>query len=645
MTRRFDSIVEPEAPFPRSAQHDAELILRSGGWPAADAAWIAKWLLATLPTCGTTDHLLSQRTEGHLTILATSWGLAIMEAPGPLSSELARNRAALMLLAILSNGLRTPEIIVDDDWNTFSTSEDQSKQFVQLAQKHGVDFDAAVRSGWPSFLRSSWGNEGRMGTCERASRFMRLLLATGAIDLVEVLDLDRLREGRYCSGFSLGSDPDGGAWLDGTDWFAPTVFEVWVRHAGACVLPLLVPAVRDEPDSTAATLAETLARAAASRFANSEYGLTIEYYGSFTPFWKEHLQGFARAMRPYFETLDERIGNDPRKASQEWRSAWMLLFRMAWDVERTSCPADLRRRLIGVASSQLHRVRSQLTWSNAEEASERAAAFEKQLPHLKQCCSLVAFHASCWEMMNPLLQALRKLQTPAVARDLRDWAEFDHDPVPEPWVAIPALLKTYFHAAVTAEQANDTDLDELRGQFARFCLERLKSKKANKRDRGDSTAPEAIESARTSQPESVGVQLNEPSPIWRYCMIRALQELRSNPGGTGHHVLHWSAGHDPDERIRKAAASCEQWLRHQRTLPERLSPRRIVLLAFWWLKQAHALELGVSIDPAGAQRTRRKENERAKALEQAGDPRIDDGDPTTDEHDPEAGTSPDGGAA
>ncbi len=128
-------------------------------------------------------------------------------------------------------------------------------------------------------------------------------------------------------------------------------------------------------------------------------------------------------------------------------------------------------------------------------------------------------------------------------------------------------------------------------------------------------------------------------------MIRALQDLRSNPGGTGHHVLHWSAGHDPDERIRKAAASCEQWLRHQRTLPERLSPRRLVLWAFWWLKQAHALELGVPVDPAGAQRTRRKENERAKALELAGDPRIDDGDPTADEHDPEAGTPPDGDAA
>jgi hypothetical protein len=240
MTRRFDSIVEPEAPFHPAAQHDAELILRSGGWPEADAAWIAKWLLATLPPCGTTAQLLSQRTEGQLTILATSWDFAIMEAPKPLTSQLARSRAVLMLFAILTGGLRTPELIVDDEWNTFSASQDQSEQFVQLALQHDVDLDAAVRSGWPAFLRRSWGSEGRIGTSERASRFMRLLLATGAIDLAKVLDLDRLRERRYCSDCALGSGPDGDTWSDGTDQYASTVFEVWLRNAGGCVLPLLV---------------------------------------------------------------------------------------------------------------------------------------------------------------------------------------------------------------------------------------------------------------------------------------------------------------------------------------------------------------------------------------------------------------------
>lgn len=48
-------------------------------------------------------------------------------------------------------------------------------------------------------------------------------------------------------------------------------------------------------------------------------------------------------------------------------------------------------------------------------------------------------------------------------------------------------------------------------------------------------------------------------------------------------------------------------LRHQIGLDPNLSPRRPLLAAFWWLRQAHLLSLGVEIDQPGAQRTRNKE--------------------------------------
>jgi hypothetical protein len=43
-----------------------------------------------------------------------------------------------------------------------------------------------------------------------------------------------------------------------------------------------------------------------------------------------------------------------------------------------------------------------------------------------------------------------------------------------------------------------------------------------------------------------------------------------------------------------------------------MSPRRAVLGAFWWLRQAHLKSLGIEIDRDGAQRTRIKELSRTK---------------------------------
>jgi len=99
----------------------------------------------------------------------------------------------------------------------------------------------------------------------------------------------------------------------------------------------------------------------------------------------------------------------------------------------------------------------------------------------------------------------------------------------------------------------------------------------------------------------------ETRPIWRYFYIRALQDLKVNPRGRAHHVLHWVSKNDPEKDVRDAAAKAYNDLRHGQRLGDGLSPRRPLLAAFWWLRQAHLFGLGVEPDTRGAQRTRAKE--------------------------------------
>lgn len=85
-----------------------------------------------------------------------------------------------------------------------------------------------------------------------------------------------------------------------------------------------------------------------------------------------------------------------------------------------------------------------------------------------------------------------------------------------------------------------------------------------------------------------------------------------NPDGRGHRLLQAASEIDPDPNVREVANDAYQSLRRGVTLPEGMSPRRAVLGAFWWLRQAHLKALNIEIDRDGAQRTRIKELSRTK---------------------------------
>ena len=607
------SVVEPDAPVARGAHRQAIRRLVEGGWDETDADWLADLLLKVLPACGTTDGQLSDTTEAHVLLLALTKS---MHAEGD------RDAALLLMLAALTGCVWIPRLVVPREGagqpsDIWSLSESRWAEVVDEMRRHGADFERVLRAGWPKHIVSEWSKDASFGRCERATTFMRLLLQTNAIDLSQVVDVERMRvsgrDGRWWpAGFSLG--PNGQQWMDGTAWLDPRSFRTWVWQLGALPLHVIAKMLQAEPTETIVPLVTAAAQAATTRFANSEYGCQYECFEGHTEEWIPTLRTFARAMRPYFEELDRRVVEKGKEVDPLLRSTWMLLFRMAWDAEAADCPAEVRKRVLDAATEDLSRARS-IFGSAATDEAGNADRFLQCLPHIERCCKLLAYHGGLWRCMKPLLLAFRALRTPALARDLRYWEEFADDPPPTPWNAIPGLLNTMFHAYAAREQRGDLDLEQLRARMATYLLERLTDRWSQK----EREAAAASGQVRTDD------DMTEPVPEWRYCMIRAVVDLRVNPDGKGHRALNWSSTHDPHPRVREAAKSASQSLRHQRGLPEGTSPRRAVMSALWWLKQAHMLGLGIQPDPDGAQRTRIKELSRTKETERVNKPATREG--------------------
>ena len=208
--------------------------------------------------------------------------------------------------------------------------------------------------------------------------------------------------------------------------------------------------------------------------------------------------------------------------------------------------------------------------------------------------------AEPWKCLKPLLLAFTEMTVPAVASDLRPWGEHGREAPPHPYSQVPYWIGIAMYPQnLRAELDRDPHLQDLREEFAKFCLGRLKTKKNDT----NSNCEEFV----------------EPRPEWRQCYVQALTVLRVNPGGRAHRTLFWLSNNDPDEKCRELAKRAHRQIRHidrrKPNLERGASPRRPLVEAFWWRRQAHLLTLGKEIDEAGAMRTRRKELHRTREKE------------------------------
>ena len=109
------------------------------------------------------------------------------------------------------------------------------------------------------------------------------------------------------------------------------------------------------------------------------------------------------------------------------------------------------------------------------------------------------------------------------------------------------------------ELQKDPHLRNLREEFAKFCLGRLRTKVKNK---------------KSSYADGDFV---EPRPEWRLCYVQALAALRVNPGGRAHRTLFWLLNNDPDKTVKELAKRAHRQVRHldrrKPNLDEGASPR------------------------------------------------------------------------
>ena len=304
---------------------------------------------------------------------------------------------------------------------------------------------------------------------------------------------------------------------------------------------------------------------------------------------------------PFLELLNDRKPGLKQERSPLLKAWWRLSKVIySWSMGGLELEAklsdELRNRLVESASRHIGILRSVLRDTPEVFEDKEVRDFYNEAFYV-----LLSF-APPWKRLKPLLLAFTSMTEQAVASDLRTWSEHDSkENPPQPYARVPNWIEVAMYPQnLKSELEKDRYLRDLREAFAKFCLGRLRTKSEVKH----------------KETAYIDEDFVEPRPAWRWCYVQALAALRVNPGGRGHRTLFWLLNNDPDDTVRELAKKAHKRVRHldrdKPNLDEGASPRRPLFEAFWWLRQAHLITLGVDIDQAGAMRTRRRELHRTR---------------------------------
>ena len=307
----------------------------------------------------------------------------------------------------------------------------------------------------------------------------------------------------------------------------------------------------------------------------------------------------AHELIPFLELLNDRKPEAIQERASLIKAWWHLSERIySWSNGglESELSGELRNRLLESASRHIGILRSVLRDTPEVFEDENVSDFYQKAFYV-----LLAF-AAPWKRLKPLLLAFTEMTEQAVASHLSFWNEAGQESPPHPYSQIPLWIgMSMYPQHLQDELKRDPHLKGLREEFAKFCLGRLRTKVKNK----DS--------------EYTNEDFVEPRPVWRGCYVQALKVLGANPGGRAHRTLFWLLNNDPDAGVREYARRVHRQVRHldrkKPNLEAGASPRRPLFEAFWWLRQAHLVTLGVKVDQPGAMRTRRKELHRTRERE------------------------------
>lgn len=576
-----------------SPERDAIDVFISHGWTPADSLWLGPLCLKAVAVW-TGGKPVRQD-------IVLEWLKRVALGRPDRTPAKARDACLLRLYVQLCGVGETPWVFRDDQTRP---GIDQCRAWASefLTDRPGmpkVSFERGlVEHGWPGDCGDRRDLAGEASLSLKGShptsvwnhglgRLTHLLIEGARIDLSQVLNIGELaRQGkRREAGWPDVNIPD----LTLPNHIAP-----WLFGLGSIALERAFPVVQTSyvPDRPAV----------AQGLMNTVYQWCSTKFGHHARFNHAGTE-FHRQAKQY---LDLFRGWDQASTSPALRQAlveWGIATVNSSPTENK--PSEDKEYLLGLASAEIASIRKLLSAGQAAKEEFGALHF-----HVHNCATALFRYGGVWKGMKPLLLAMRAMAVPAVANDLRYWEESGLPTPPRPWCIIPETLATMFHGHVRHEQAKDANLESLRSEVATFCLGRLV----------DRWKPSERQEAARSGRLRTNDDMMERHPAWRYCLIRAVSSLGVNPGGKGHHALHTSSQIDPDADVRAAAKDTYEQMRRGVGLPEGTSPRRAIMSAFWWIRQAHLLGLEIQPDPNGAQRTRRKELTRTQEREQGDNP-------------------------
>ncbi len=220
-------------------------------------------------------------------------------------------------------------------------------------------------------------------------------------------------------------------------------------------------------------------------------------------------------------------------------------------------------------------------WFDTMRAAARDGKHWRMLPSPAECLesavSILWNVKGPWPVIKQLLTLFRHVPVASIGVDL--------DPQSADLVGSWQPVAGAIHAALD-RQWSPEEGRALRAAMTHDLLEKLK--------------PSKDPSKRT---------LVEPDENWRYAYVRAVADLGADPSDTGHfhhQVLDKCAVNDPSPRVRKAAEAAAASLK-TRSGWKAGSSKRMLLHAWWWIRQAHLISFGTEMDREAALKRREAE--------------------------------------
>jgi hypothetical protein len=196
----------------------------------------------------------------------------------------------------------------------------------------------------------------------------------------------------------------------------------------------------------------------------------------------------------------------------------------------------------------------------------------------------LALHHSWWKGVKPLLTAFRMSKIVWLKNNLSCNSHYGYN-------NLAGRIQFFFDKNKVAA------LEKLRKEMADGLADLLKPAKQQNGER--------IRNYSNHEIKREGFDLNYTEPVahWRYAYIRAIGDLGVSADGRGHYlysVLDKSAENDPDPDVRAAAKKASEELRRLRGGIREGNHTRHLFEAFWWIRQAHMISLGQTVDRDGA---------------------------------------------